>query len=76
MLMLLLAATTAVETPPKRAEMPCPAAIIFVSKKARPDPAPGDSNPLPMGKAKKNGPAVLMPGCKTEPRKKPDYPLA
>jgi hypothetical protein len=75
-LILILAATTVVAAPAQKAEAPCPATVILVSKTVGPDTRRQGRNPLPRDKTEADGPAVLMPACKTEQRKKTDYPLA
>lgn len=77
MLIMMLAATTVAAAPQqKEGAPPCPSAIILVSKSAAPDLVPPTEPRLPRAQADPKGPAVLMPACKVEERKKRDFPLA
>jgi len=77
LLIMMLAATTVAAAPqPKEGAPPCPSAIILVSKSVVPDNAPQTEPRLPRAQADPKGPAVLMPSCKSEERKKKDFPLA
>ncbi len=77
MFIMMLAATTVAAAPQqKEGAPPCPSAIILVSKTAAPDLGPQSEPRLPRAHADPKGPAVLMPACKVEERKKKDFPLA
>ena len=74
---MMLAATTATAVPQQTAKEPqCPAGVILVSRAIDPDPDKQPIHPLPRAQVAPRGPAVLMPSCKTDERKKKDFPMA
>ncbi|MVZ97784.1 hypothetical protein EUU23_08700 [Sphingorhabdus sp. IMCC26285] len=74
---MILAATTVVAAPQQKADAPpCPSGIILVSKSAAPERDTRMEPQLPRAHADPKGPAVLLPACKVEERKKKDFPLA
>lgn len=75
MLMMILAAMTAIADAPKEAEPACAARTMLVSKTIEPEGSPKPDGALP-NRPRAKGPAVLQPGCKPEPVKKKDYPMA
>jgi hypothetical protein len=76
LLIMMLVAASVAAAPQQKAEQSCRAEIILVSKAI--DPGPERQKPaiLPQGNAGSKGPAVLMPACKPDERKKKDYPMA
>jgi hypothetical protein len=76
LLIMILAATTAITAPQQNAEKACPADVVLVSKTVGPEREPQESRRIPRDKSDAKGPAVLTPGCKLEQRKKKDYPMA
>jgi hypothetical protein len=77
MLILIWAAATAIAVPQQKAEPPsCPAGTIMVSIVIEPERDQVKRGQLPRAEEGASGPAVLMPACKTEQRKKKDYPMA
>lgn len=77
MFIMMLAATMFASAPqPKKGAPLCSSAIILVSKSLEPDIVPQIKPHLRREQPDPKGPAVLMPACKLEERKKNDFPLA